>query len=169
MGQRTAIIVKNNDTRYDRKPTVSVFYNSWGIGRACIANVMGVALGTFNIIHHAESMHPANTYDVTADIDPVMLDKVGFDNPRAVGEVLKECDNNNGGCYVQIDIDKDGDRIVKYAFMLGMEEGGKYDKFCSFKKYADKVGCDKDFLPVFSSVMCYMGAVDVGASISKAQ
>ena len=162
MGQRTAIIVKVNDGF--GKTTTAVFYNSWGIGRAGFANVMGVALGQFNHIYHAEAMHPANTYDVTADIEPDLLKKVGFDNPRAVGEVLKDCDNDNGGCYIQFDYDKESyDNVMKYAFMLGSEEGGKYDRFCTATEYAQKVGCDKDFLKLFFQTMEYMHAVDVCA------
>lgn len=162
MGQRTAIIVKLNNGCSDGHATTAVFYNSWGIGCAGFANVMGIALGALNILYHAERRHPANTADVTADIDPAMLEKVSFDNPRAVGEVLLECDNNNGGCYIEMEYNREkAENVIKYAFMLGSEEGGKYDRFCPAMEYAEKVGCPKDFLELFFETMEYMNAVDV--------
>lgn len=174
MGQRTAIIVKYDNECFDDHK-VEVYYNQWGIGRACLANVMGLLYGTFNSIGYKMNLRPANTLDVTEDIKEEALKAVSFDEPKAVGEVMKWCSNNNGGCFIHINdtgslLKGTFRREIKYAFMLGYEEGGKYNKFCTLSQFVKKVGgkhTDKEFMQLFNATMQYFGAVDYAEEVKK--
>lgn len=178
MGQRTAIIVQHvNNYKYcdeQGKKYTRVFYHQWGIGRILPSQLMSVINATLSVDTYfgygdcVAKMKPQGTIDCVADEwfdekELKTLDKVSFDNPKAVGDILKRTGNNNGGIFVKLTTGEDGSiSDIEYAYMLGYEEGGDYKSFCTeeewmshFPKY-----CDKKFKKLYTQMLAYHGAIE---------
>lgn len=177
MGQRTAIIVQHvNNYKYadknERKQT-RVFYHNWGIGRILPSHLMAIANGILSVSTYrmdvVEKLKPQGTVDITEQYDPVeqaLFDELDFDHPEYVGDILKLADNNNGGVFVRITTNEEGDNdLIEFAFMLGHEEDGDYKTFCTSIEWMNKVDpekrhCNQDFIDLFLRTLLYHKAVD---------
>lgn len=177
MGQRTNIIlqVRFNDKAWNKTTNETrVFYCQWGIGRILPKNVM-------SILHNVQSadilvegaakrLCPSGLSDTTDEWELKQddLNALGFDNPKAVGEVM-QMGNNNGGIFLRIsqELDEEFHRhtTVEYAFMLGYEEGGKYKKFCTKEQFLKKQDqyIDDNFLKMLNITLDYYEAKDMAA------
>lgn len=164
MGQRTNIILQVRFNEKKRNTTINetrVFHCQWGIGRILPKNVM-------SILHNVQSadlwvegaakrLCPSGLLDATDEweLKHDDLNALGFDNPKAVGEVMQIA-NNNGGIFLRISQELDDKcrrhSAVEYAFMLGYEEGGKYTKFCTKEQFLKKQDqyIDDDFLKMLN-------------------
>lgn len=173
MGQRTAIIVQHvNNWKYadkNEQKQTRVFYHGWGIGRILPSQLVAVVNGTL-LVSTTQSdavmqLKPAGTRDITDEsYDPVeqaLFDELDFDHPEYVGEIIQQADNNNGGAFVRITIDEQGDLSkIEFAFMLGYEEEGDYKHFCTISEWMDKVDpekryCDQDFRNMLYEILLY--------------
>ena len=182
MGQRTAIVLI-----YERDVcslglsfcTTRVFYNQWGIGRVMPASVMqilnGLACDLPGTARRVEGLCPTWSIDDTDNKcysqNPIILERVGFDSPESFGTILRDFEsNNNGGVLIHVKVKYDEnfkvDVSIRYAFMLGYEEGGDYKSFCSKETYLEEVGgrfVDEKFRKMFDATLAYWDAEDMGA------
>lgn len=177
MGQRTKIILQVRFNEKNLNRTINetrVFYCQWGIGRILPKNVM-------SILHNVQSadlwvkgaakrLCPSGLWDATDEWELKQddLNALGFDNPKAVGEVMR-ISKNNGGIFLCISQELDdkyrSHTAVEYAFMLGREEGGKYTEFCTKEQFLKKQGqyIDDDFLKMLNITLDYYEAKDMAA------
>lgn len=173
MGQRTAIIVQHvNNWRYadkNEQKQTRVFYHGWGIGRILPSHLVAVVNGIRSVSmtqsDAVKQLKPAGTHDITDEsYDPVeqaLFDELDFDHPEYVGDILKGADNNNGGVFVRITTNEQGDtNKIEFAFMLGDEEGGGYKTFCTMWEWMDKVDpdkrcCDQSFRDMIYNFLTY--------------
>ena len=173
MGQRTAIILQHVNkyaAKYykTQETNTRVFYHGWGIGRVLPSQLISILNGTLSesTRNHdfADSIKPQGCQDVTASLDKFNLNALSFDTPKAIGEVLCECGNNNGGIFVRITNDENGQsKAIEFAYMLGYEEGGDYMSFCSSGEWMEKTGCgciDDEFRKIYDSTIQYFKAVE---------
>ena len=177
MAQRVAIVFQhvNNYLKKEWEPEkveTRVFYHPWGIGRVLPTLLVGILNGT--ITGHperdnfADEITPNGCADITSQYGDKYFDLVGFDDPEAVGQIIKEADNNNGGLYIRVTESKEGETTVEYAYMLGREEGGNYDRFCTFNEWKDKAGLpytDRSFLEYYHHAITYFGAVEKASGV----
>lgn len=169
MGQRTAIIVQhvNNWCKKNEKET-RVFYHGWGIGRVLPSQLLVILNGLMSVsmwhTGQVELLKPIGTTDVTDGYDPVeqaLFDELDFDHPDYVGEILQKSDNNNGGLFVRITTNEQGDtEKVEFAAMLGYEEDGDYKTFCSLWDWMKAVDpnercCDEKFREYVINTLTY--------------
>ena len=175
MGQRTAIIVQhvNNHNHpfaeIEERLQTRVFYHGWGIGRILPSHLVAVvnairSVGLPQQHDGVKQLKPQGTIDITDNYDPVtqaLLDELDFDHPEYVGDILKGADNNNGGAFVRITTNEQGDtNKIEFAFMLGEEEEGDYKHFCTLWEWMDKVDpkkrhCDQDFRNMLYEFLLY--------------
>lgn len=172
MGQRVAIVFQhvNNYLKKEGDPEkveTRVFYHHWGIGRILptllVEILNGSMTGNPERDNFADDIRPNGCADITSQYGGKYFDLVGFDDPEAVGRIIKEADNNNGGLYVRVTENKEGKTIVEYAYMLGREEGGNYDRFCTFNEWKEKAGLpytDRSFLEYYYHAITYFGAIE---------
>ncbi len=177
MGQRTAIILQHvNNWRFadkNEQKQTRVFYHQWGIGRILPSHLMAIVNGLLSVSYTdsdtVKKLQPQGTLDITDDCyDPVeqaLFDELDFDHPEYVGEIIQQADNNNGGAFVRITTDKDGNNLIEFAFMLGSEEGGDYKHFCTLWEWMDKVDpnkrcCDQVFRDLLFNTLTYHKAFD---------
>lgn len=175
MGQRTAIIVQNVNNfnhpyaEIKERLQTRVFYHGWGIGRILPSHLVAVvnairSVGLPQQYDAVKQLKPQGTTDITDNYDPVeqaLLDELDFDHPEYVGDILKGADNNNGGAFVRITTNEQGDTDkIEFAFMLGYEEGGDYKTFCTMWEWMDKVDpdkrcCDQSFRDMIYNFLTY--------------
>ena len=184
MGQRTAIILQHVNkyaAKYDKKNenNTRVFYHQWGIGRILPSQLLAILNGTISAgsyrTNFAECMKPQGCIDITEDYDESDRRKMAaitFDTPKKAGEIIKGADNNNGGIFIRITTNEDGDtEAIEYAYMLGYEEGGKYTKFCTAEEWMNKTGfeyIDNGFKAYYYQVLTYFKAEERANGEAKA-
>lgn len=175
MGQRTQIIIQTESNAGARN--TSVYHFQWGFGRVMFLQLFGILLQDYfkdtftpGYAFGADIQMIGKGRDLSDEFTPEereSLNKLEFDNPRAVGDVLRSCDNNNGGLFVRIKEDKTAYHAaaISFAFMPGYEEGGNYDRFCTAKEYANFTPSysDPDFYNLFDSFCKYFNLVDMAA------
>lgn len=167
MGQRTAIVVQRYDKESNKKET-RVFYCQWGIGRIMPAQLLSIINATILVSSYSSNfvdlIKPQGTVDVTDDYNEEELD-VSFSDASKIGVILKGASNNNGGIFVRITTSGKYKEIekIEYAYMLGHEEGGRYDKFCKEETWMKKAGygyIDEEFLKMYNATIKYYGATE---------
>lgn len=172
MGQRTAIILQVC-RKEENKTETAVFYEQWGIGRIMPMELMSILNATITTSYYtrnyARALRPNGTIDITDDLGE--LPQMDFAHPENIGKVLRDCDNNNGGVFVRITTDGAcGIGEVEFAYMLGYEEGGQYDKFCTFEEWAQKAGgrcINEEFRNYYNTCLSYFGAVEMAKCNDK--
>ena len=168
MGQRTVIIVQHHDKRENKKQT-SVFYHQWGVGRILPSQLVSVLNGTLSASEwrpdYVKTLKPQGTLDITEEYKPTELEALDFGNAKAVGDIMKAADNNNGGLFVRVTTSMDEDTKIEYAYMLGSENGSTYKRFCTAEKWFEKNGgpyVDDNFKAYYNQVVNYFEAKDRG-------
>lgn len=172
MGQRVAIVLQHIN-KYPTKfgnpeqTETRVFYNSWGIGRILPSLFLSILNGMFAVTPRerkfAELIKPQGCADITGEFDPSIFELVGFDDPEAVGHIIEESCNNNGGLFVRITESKDCETTIEFAYMLGSDNDGNYDKFCTFNEWKEKNGkdyIDHGFIEYYYHAITYFGAIE---------
>ena len=176
MGQRTAIILQHVNkyaAKYNKTNGVEtrVFYHQWGIGRILPSHLLSILNGTLSASSYresfAEDIKPQGCLDITGEYgkeERKVMDSITFDTPEKAGDIISKADNNNGGIFVRITTDEGGKMLpVEYAYMLGYEEGGEYDRFCTAGEWMDKAGfkyTDKKFRRLYDATLKYHGAIE---------
>lgn len=171
MGQRTALILQhvNNYLTHDggQRVETRVFYHNWGIGRVLPLQLVEILNSIVTASPYQDTFskeaQPQGTDDITDQYDSDTLNLAGFDDPEAVGFIIKNASNNNGGLFVRVTESKEGTTTVEYAYMLGHENGGNYDRFCTFNEWKEKNGLpyiDRAFLEYYFHAVTYFGAIE---------
>ena len=175
MGQRTAIVLQHVNqypVKWGRKEekTTRVFYHQWGIGRVLPSQLLSILNGTLSTSPTADYFSkyscPTGCLDITTEYGRrKILDKVDFDSPEVVGEIISNADNNNGGIFIRVTETEERETIIEYAYMLGGEtEGGNYKEFCTFEEWCNenygKEYIDKKFLKIYKDTLKYFGAIE---------
>lgn len=173
MGQRTAIILQHVNkyaAKYykTQETNTRVFYHRWGIGRVLPSQLISILNGTLSksslYDDFSNCIKPQGCSDITEYVEKIDLNALNFDTPQLVGDVLRECDNNNGGIFIRVTTDENGNlELIEYAYMLGYEEGGDYKAFCTSSEWMDKTGygrIDKGFRKIYDATIQYFKAVE---------
>lgn len=168
MGQRTAIVLQHINKypckwgRQEERKT-RIFYHQWGIGRVLPSQLLSILYGTLSTSpatsYFARYSVPTGCRDITDEYDgQEILNEVDFNNPKAVGEIIKRADNNNGGLFVRITETEDNKTVIEYAYMSAKD----YTTYCTFEQWcADNYGkeyIDKAFLKIYTSTLEYFNA-----------
>lgn len=184
MGQRTAIIlqhVNNYEAKYGKRSAkeTRVFYHQWGIGRILPSQLISILNGTLSTSSYSSSfamcIKPQGCLDITKEYDDLkgVLDSVSFDKPELVGEILKNASNNNGGLFVRVTTNEEGElESIEYAYMLGHEEDGDYKHFCTEDEWMKKNGekyITEDFKTIYDKTIAYFGAKQRLDAVTKAE
>lgn len=164
MGQRTCIIVQKYEITEDgTKITTKVFHEMWGVGRITPRELMTILLSTAG--HSAvnsdflEATQPGTMADCTDKFSDSRLNALDFTDPVAIGEIMREADNNNGGIFVRFTTDRFDVKGIEYAYMLGYEEDGDYKSFCSEDEWMGKFHyIDERFKELYHNTLDYFGA-----------
>lgn len=187
MGQRTQIILQRVNKQGEK--STQVYFMQWGIGRMMFLHLISLAQADFfrkswgesadffkaMQLNHLEDTEllDLNEHYGGEDLTKIreLLDNCDFDNPKEGAGVVfgKEFANNNGGVFVRATEYENEIKMSKtrleYAFMLGYEEGGEYDRWCSADEYAaSNRHCDEQFMAGFHGLMNHFGAIDKGAA-----
>lgn len=164
MGQRTCIIVqKHETTEQGTKITTKAFHEQWGLGRITPREMMTIILSTAG--HSAANddfldvTMPGTATDGTGFFEKERLNSLDFSNPAAIGEIMQELGNNNGGIFVRFTTDRFDVERIEYAYMLGYEEDGDYKSFCSEDEWMGKFRyVDERFKELYRHTLDYFGA-----------
>lgn len=163
MGQRTAIILQHKDNK-EKKTNTKVFYCRWGIGRILPSQLLSILYATITeeiCSDYARKLCPSGAHDATGCFKQNELNELDFNDPSAIGDVLKDTSNNNGGIFIRLTTSFTHIDNFEYAYMLGCEEGGDYKEFCSESDWIKKTGrpyINKEFKTIYSKTLKYFGA-----------
>ena len=163
--------MQHHDKRENKKQT-SVFYHQWGVGRILPSQLVSVLNGTLSACEwrpdYVKTLKPPGTLDITEEYKPAELEALDFGNAKAVGDIMKAADNNNGGLFVRITTDGQiGQEFdsIEYAYMCGEDTKGNYKSFCSTDEWFKKNGydyIDDEFKEYYTQVVAYFEAKDRG-------
>lgn len=177
MGQRTQMIIQRVNNKGEKR--TEVWHLQWGYGRIMYLNLMGLLIQDYfketfekdySFLNGNDKIKPAlRPYDITHEFSAEQLNELNeldFSEPAKVGDILRCCNNNNGGCFVRITEDEKEyhNAHIQFAFMTGYESGGAYDKFVTLEEYAKKEGFEYTkggFIPMFKKFISYFDIEDM--------